>query len=209
MEIVLSLCLGVGLAASCGFRVFVPLAVMSLGVKAGLISPAAGWEWLGSWWTIGALGTACAVELVAYYVPWVDNALDSVASPAAVVAGTIAAASQIEGMHPLLTWGTAAIAGGGAAGAVQSATVAVRGASTATTGGFMNWLVATLENAAAFLLALLSVLAPILAGLVVVAGAVVAGRWVWRRVRRREGGPRRPIPAAAGVPREAHSAQPA
>lgn len=185
MEMVLSLCVGIGLAAACGFRVFVPLAVMSVGARAGLIEPGAGWEWIGSWWAISALGVACVVEVAAYYVPWVDNALDSVATPAAVVAGTLAAASQIHGMDPMLAWSAAAIAGGGTAGAVQTATVATRGASTASTGGLMNWLVASVENAAAGVLAVLSVVAPVVAGLAIFAGAILIARAIRRRLRAR------------------------
>ena len=128
MELALSICLGLGLSAACGFRVFVPLLGVSTAALAGHLHLAYGFEWLGTWPAFACFLTATILEIVAYYVPWLDNLLDSVATPAAVVAGTIATASVITDMSPLLQWSLAIIAGGGTAGVIQSATVLVRGA---------------------------------------------------------------------------------
>src|SRR6185295_19313170 len=98
MELALSICLGLGLAAACGFRVFVQLLGISTAALAGHLHLAAGFEWLGSWPAFACFLTATIIEVVAYYVPWLDNLLDSIATPAAVVAGTIATASVVADM---------------------------------------------------------------------------------------------------------------
>lgn len=163
------LLVGIGLAAACGFRIFVPLLVAALAAKAGHIQFAPGWQWVASYPAIIALSAATALEVAAYYIPWLDNLLDSIATPAAIVAGTLITASAISGMSPLLRWSLAIIAGGGAAGLVQATTILVRAASTATTAGVGNPAVSTAEAGLSVGLSLLAVFLPILAvGMVVV-----------------------------------------
>ena len=87
MEAVLSVCMGLGLSAACGLRVFLPLLVMNLAARAGWLGLSPGFEWIGETPALIAFGVATAVEIAAYYVPWLDNLLDVVSSPAAVVAG--------------------------------------------------------------------------------------------------------------------------
>ena len=92
MDTLVSICVGLGLAAACGFRVFLPLAVMSIATKAGMVSPSEHLAWVGTWPAVVAFSTACVAEVAGYYVPWVDHALDAVATPAAIVAGALVAA---------------------------------------------------------------------------------------------------------------------
>jgi Domain of unknown function (DUF4126) len=174
-EFVLSICLGIGLAAACGFRVFVPMLGISTAALAGHVHLAYGFEWLGTWPAFACFLTATILEIAAYYIPWIDNLLDSVATPAAVVAGTIITASVITDMSPLMQWTLAIIAGGGTAGLVQTSTVALRGASTLTTGGTANFLVATAELIASFCTTILALLVPILcvAAVLIVSGLVL------------------------------------
>src|SRR5262245_19861793 len=108
-EFVLSICLGIGLAAACGFRVFVPLLGISTAAVAGQVHLAYGFEWLGTWPAFACFLTATILEIAAYYIPWIDNLLDSIATPAAVVAGTIITASVITDMSPLMQWTLAII----------------------------------------------------------------------------------------------------
>jgi hypothetical protein len=173
--------IGVGLAASCGFRVFVPMLVMSVAVKAGLLELTEGWSWLGGWPAVISFSIASVTEIAGFYIPWVANLLDAIAAPAAIVAGTVATAACVSEMHPLLQWSTAIIAGGGIAGAVQATTVAARLTSTVTTGGLGDWVVATLELAVSFALSVLAVVVPIVAGLVL----CLVGFWVVRTFLRR------------------------
>ncbi len=109
----LSLCLGVGLAACSGFRVFVPLLLSSLALHFGFVSGAAGFEWMGTWTAIAILSTATVLEIGGYYIPWVDNLLDTIATPAAFAAGTLLTTSFVEIDNPVLQWGLGLIMGGG------------------------------------------------------------------------------------------------
>jgi Domain of unknown function (DUF4126) len=145
MELALSICLGIGLSAACGFRVFVPLLGISMAALAGHVVLVEELAWIGTWPALACFLTATILEIGAYYVPWIDNLLDSIATPAAVVAGTIVMASVVTEMSPQMRWTLALIAGGGAAGLIQTATVVLRGTSTATTGGTANWIVTTIE----------------------------------------------------------------
>ena len=126
METVLAICLGLGLSAACGFRVFVPLLGISVAALAGHLELAAGFRWIGTWPALACFLTATVLEVSAYYVPWVDNLLDTIATPAAVVAGTMATASVVTDMSQLLRWSLAVIAGGGVAAMVQTGTVTLR-----------------------------------------------------------------------------------
>src|SRR5438552_4573140 len=162
METFLSACLGIGLSAACGFRIFVPLLVMSIAALSGHLTLAHGFEWIGSYPALIAFSVASCLEIAGYYVPWVDNLLDTIASPAAVVAGTLVTASLATDMSPFLKWTLAVIAGGGATGLVQGATVVMRGASTAGTGGLANPILATAELGGSLITSLLSLIAPAL-----------------------------------------------
>ena len=104
MESVLSICLGLGLAAACGFRIFVPFLVMSVAAQAGHLELASGFEWIGTNVALGTLAIATVCEVTAYYVPWLDNFLDTIATPTAVVAGVLATAASVQGTSELLTF---------------------------------------------------------------------------------------------------------
>lgn len=194
METLLSVCLGVGLAAACGFRIFVPLLVISVASYSGHLTLASGFEWIGSYPAVISFAVATGLEVAAYYVPWVDHALDTAAAPVAVIAGTVVAASMVSDMSPWLKWTMAAIAGGGAAGLVQAGTMLLRGASTLTTGGFGNPLVATVELLGATTTAVLALFAPVF----VVVALIIGGFFVVRallRLRRQRLAPPRLSPA--------------
>ena len=182
METILGLCIGIGLSAACGFRVFVPLLVMSLASIMGWFEPMKGFEWLAMPSVCIALGFATLCEITAYYIPWVDNALDTIATPAAMAAGTLTTMAVSSGeMSQFASWAAAIIIGGGTATAVQMSTVAVRGLSTATTGGIANPVVSTGEWISAFLLSILSLIVPVLVVIVVLIMVVWGVRWVRRK----------------------------
>ena len=126
METLLGIAVGIGLSAACGFRVFVPLLVMNLASLSGQLHLSSGFAWIGSYYATVAFGTATIVEVLGYYIPWFDHVLDIVATPAAIIAGTITTASLVTDMSPFLKWTLALIAGGGIAGLVQGTTVALR-----------------------------------------------------------------------------------
>src|SRR6266404_1901947 len=162
METLLSICLGIGLSAACGFRVFVPLLVMSIGSLSGHLALAHGFEWIGSYPALVAFSVATCLEIAGYYIPWVDHVLDTIATPAALIAGTLVTAAIVGDISPFLKWTLAVIAGGGAAGLVQGTTVVARGTSTLSTAGLGNPLVATAELAGAVITSVIAIVAPVL-----------------------------------------------
>ena len=176
METILSLCIGIGLSAACGFRIFVPFLITSIAAHSGHVTLTHSFQWIGSDTALIAFGAATLLEIAAYYVPWLDNLLDTIATPAAIVAGTIVTASVVTEMSPFLKWTLAVIAGGGAAGLVQAATVVARGASTATTGGLANPVLATAELGGSVAASLLALIAPMVAVCLLVTVLILVGR---------------------------------
>jgi hypothetical protein len=162
MESVVGILVGVGLAASTGFRVFVPLLVVSVAANTGYMELAENFKWLGTGTALVAFGVASAIEIAAYYIPWLDNLLDTIASPIAVVAGAVLFAASVTGFDPFLQWSLAIIAGGGSAAIVQGGTVVSRLASTTTTGGLANFVVSTIETVAGFIFSVMSLVVPLL-----------------------------------------------
>ncbi len=179
-EWILSLCIGIGLSAACGFRVFLPLQVMSVAAFCGHLNLAPGFEWIGTPVALAAFTIATTIEIAGYYVPWVDHFLDTIAAPAAFVAGTIITASMVKDMSPFLQWTLAAIAGGGAASLVQGSTMLVRTISTATTSGLANPVVATLELGGALMTSLLALVAPVMTLMALVLLSILIGRHIIR-----------------------------
>jgi hypothetical protein len=167
METLLSLMVGLGLSAACGFRVFVPLTGMSLASLAGHLTLAPGFEWIGTVPACLAFTTATCLEIGTYYIPWLDNFMDALMTPVALIAGSLATASMVDGLSPLLQWSLGVIGGGGVAGLIQGGTVTVRASSSGTTGGAGNPVVSTLEMITSVCLTVLALLLPLLALLVV------------------------------------------
>ena len=152
---------GVGLSAACGVRIFIPPLIIAIAAKAGHVPLGTEFAWMSSDVALVAFGLAAVLEVGAYYIPWLDNALDTIAAPVAVVAGMLTSAAVFCDMSPWLKWTLAAIAGGGAAGAVQVTATVTRGASTALTGGMGNLVVSTVEGIGAVVTAVLAVVIPI------------------------------------------------
>lgn len=163
MELFLSICIGIGLSAACGFRVFVPLLCLSTAANTGHVDLSPGFAWIGSTPALIAFAVATVLEIAAYYVPWVDNLLDTVAVPIATVAGIVATASVITDIEPFWKWTLAVIAGGGVATTTQLTTTKARVTSSATTGGLGNPVIATIENVLSTVLSVVSVIWPVVA----------------------------------------------
>jgi len=134
---------------------------MNLASLTGHIHLSPGFEWIGSYHSSIAFGTATLLEILAYYIPWLDHLLDLIASPAAIIAGIITTASVVTDISPFLKWTLALIAGGGAAAIVQGVTVTMRTKSSILTTGAGNWLVSSLELVGSIITALLALVAPI------------------------------------------------
>ncbi len=187
METMLSIFIGVGLSAACGFRIFIPLLIMSIASLSGQLTLSPEFEWIATYPALAAFGIATIFEIAAYYIPWVDNLLDTIAVPAATVAGTIVMASAVSDVSPFLQWALAVIVGGGVAGTVQGFTSITRIASTATTGGVGNPVVSTAEAGGAIVMSILAITLPVVGAIAVVIILFFAFRklysWITRRNR--------------------------
>ena len=185
MDLYVALALGIGLAAASGFRVFMPPFLFGLATRFDLnpaALPDAGLQdWMASEVGLLVLGAAVLCELLAYYIPWLDNLLDTIASPAAIFGGMLLMSTSLGELDPALRWSLSIIVGGTTSGTVQMSTVGVRALSTASTGGLGNPLVSTMEAGACLVCTVLALLLPLLALALIVVGLGVGGRWLMRR----------------------------
>jgi hypothetical protein len=177
METTLAICAGVGLSAACGFRVFVPLLMLSIGTLSGHLHLSPEFQWIGSYPALITFALATILEITAYYIPWLDHILDTITTPAAVIAGILVTVSVVHDMSPFMKWVLALIAGGGSAGLVQLSTVRLRSFSLGSTGGVANPVVATAELGGSILTSLIAVIAPIL----VVVALIVFALFFWKK----------------------------
>ena len=155
--------IGIGLAAACGFRIIIPFLGLSVAAANGWIDLVPQFQWIGTDAAFWAFATAAVLEIGAYYVPWMDNLLDTAATPLAVAAGVILTASVMTGISPFMKWTIALIAGGSIAGAIQTGTALLRGASTVSTGGTANFFIATAELFGSVVTTVLSLVIPVIA----------------------------------------------
>ncbi len=160
--------LGIGLAASCGFRVFVPLLAASIAARMDLYPLQEGFMWLASWPAIICFGMATLLEILAYYIPFIDNLLDSITTPLAIGAGTLLFTSVLPIDQDMLKWITGLIIGGGAAATIQGGSVLTRLFSTTTTAGAGNPAVATGEHTAAIGSSIMTFVTPFLVAVLLI-----------------------------------------
>ena len=168
MSIFISICIGIGLAAGSGFRIFIPLLAANIASLMGFHEFGNGFDWLNSWTAFYILLAASLTEITAHYIPWLDNVLDHIAMPVAVAAGTVLSASFISAdWEPALKWALALLAGGGTAGIIHSGMGILRLGSTTATGGIANPVVTTAENGASIGFSVMALLTPVLVFIVV------------------------------------------
>lgn len=163
MAILLNFLIGIGLAATCGFRIFVPLLVMGITARAGYLDLGSGFQWIGTSPAIAVLAVATLAEVLAYFIPYVDNLLVTLSGPISILAGVLVTAAVMTDMSPLLQWSLALIAGGGAAAATSAVSNGLHHSSTAMSAGVANPVVSAIESALAILTSILAIAAPLLA----------------------------------------------
>ena len=183
-DTIISIFLGVGLAASVGFRVFLPLIALSMAAYLGAWELNDSWQWIGSILALVTFGVATLVEIFGYFIPWVDNLLDTLAIPLAGIAGTAVMVSTVVDLDPVVTWSLAIIAGGGTATAIKGANATGRLASSSTTAGFGNPIVSTIETGTAVTVSTASILAPPIAAILVIIILAIVFR-IYRKLRPR------------------------
>ena len=183
---IISAFIGIGLAAATGFRVFLPMFAVSLASYMGWIPMNENFLWLSGLPTLITTAIATIVEILAYYIPFVDHLLDSISIPLATIAGSVMFASQFADLGTFPQWALALIAGGGTAATISSGFAGTRATSTATTGGLGNSVVATTETVGAGIMSFLALAAPIIAFIVAIILLITVfflGRKIWKKFR--------------------------
>ena len=184
MDIVLNICIGIALAATCGFRIFVPLLALSVAGLAGVVDLGSSFQWIGTYQAVIVFGVATLVEILAYFIPYVDNILDAASVPFSVMAGVVVTAAVMTDVSPILRWAMAIIAGGGAAAAGSLVSNGVHAASTLASGGAANPVVSTVESTGSIVASILAVAVPILAVVLIVTAIFLIYRFFIRAKRR-------------------------
>jgi hypothetical protein len=174
------LMLAISLSSAAGFRVFVPLLALSAAAVLGHVDLPTNFDWLENPQALGLFAIAALLEILGYAIPWFDHVLDIVATPAAIVTGTVMTASLAPEMDPLVKWTLALVAGGGTAGLTKAVMNLLRGTSTVATGGLANPIFAGLELLVAVTLSALAVTLPIAAGVIVIGISGFLAYRLWR-----------------------------
>lgn len=168
LELLITIFMGIGLSAASGFRIFVPFLVVSIAAFTGNLTLSDSFSWIGTLPALITFSLATVVEIAGYYIPWIDNLLDTIASPIAVIAGAVLMASVLNEISPLVKWVLAIIAGGGVAGTIQAITGVTRITSSVTTGGLGNPAVSSVESGSSLTLSAIAIFIPLIAGIIVI-----------------------------------------
>lgn len=160
MEIALAIMAGIALSATSGFRVFVPFLILSIANLTGLLDLNQSFAWIGTYPALATFGVATLVEILAYFIPWVDNVLNAISAPASVVAGTVLTYALIGELSPALAWIISIIGGGGASLATRVISGILHAGSTAASGGTANPAVSLAESAGSVVMSVLAIIAP-------------------------------------------------
>ncbi|MFZ2323349.1 MAG: DUF4126 domain-containing protein [Ignavibacteriaceae bacterium] len=167
MEIILSIFIGIGLAAAVGFRIFIPFLIVSIASYSGYLELSTNFHWIGTMPALVLFAVATVAEVFSYYIPWVDNFLDAVSHPLAIFAGIVLSGAVVTDFPPLIKWSLALIAGGGIAGTIHAATGLIRLKSSALTGGIGNPVVSTAEAGSSIALSSIAIFIPALSAAIV------------------------------------------
>lgn len=167
VDLILSIFVGIGLAAAVGLRIFIPFLIVSIASYTGNLQLSTYFQWIGSLPALIAFGIATIFEIAAYYIPWLDNFLDTIEHPLAIFAGIILSGAVVTEFSPLIKWALALIAGGGVAGTIHAATGLIRLKSSALTGGTANPIVSTAEATGSTALSIIAIFIPLVAVFIV------------------------------------------
>jgi hypothetical protein len=170
LHTLLEVALGISLSAATGFRIFVPFLALSVAAVFGHLDFPSNLDWVETPQALIVFAIAAVLEVSGYYLPWFDHLLDTVATPAAMIAGTIVSAALAPDMDPVAQWTLALVAGGGTAGLTKGLMNLLRIGSTAISGGLTNPVLATVELLLAVGLSVLALTVPVLGVVLVIGG---------------------------------------
>jgi hypothetical protein len=141
-------------------------------------------EWAATLPALLLFGTAALVEIGGYYIPWVDNILDTISTPAAAIAGTVLTASTLTGhVDPMFQWIAGIVMGGSTAALISGGTAVTRAAASVSTGGIANPLLSTSEIGGSLIVTIMAMLLPILAGCAVLVLTFFTARFIYKKLK--------------------------
>ena len=171
-----------GLAGAAGLNATLPLVIVSLLARVGLIHLAPPFDALETDVAFYGLLVLAVVEFAVDKVPALDSVGHAVMLPVSAAAGSILFASQtgaVDNMNPGMAVLVSVIAGGGAAATVHTVRAAVRPVANL---GLMGPPLSLVEDATAAVLAVAAALVPIVVPFLLVL-VVLAGVLLWQRRR--------------------------
>ena len=184
-DIIVTILMGISLAACAGLRAFLPLLVVSAAAKAGFIQQGSGFEWLSSWPAIIVLSVAVLFEVLGDKIPVVDHFLDVFGTFVKPVAGTIIVASTFFDLSPLHAIVLGIVFGGTVAESVHLIKAKARVVSSVTTAGIGNPFLSVAEDAASLSGSILAIFIPVLIFIIIVLSLYLF--WLaYRRFKRRK-----------------------
>lgn len=162
-EFISSLLLGISLAACAGFRIFLPLSIVSLAIHSQWLTVHPTFQWLASSPVFIFLLFATFAEIAGSKRPRWNDTFAVFAAPLSALAGTILASAVLVGIP--MQWRLVAglVVGGIAACAVYRMTALVRVGSSRFTGGIANQFISKIETTMAIVSTLASIFLPTLA----------------------------------------------
>ena len=181
MEALFGIGTAFGLSTSAGLNAYIPLLLVSVLTRFGILDLQEPYTVLGNIWVIAVVSVLLLVEVFVDKIPAVDTVNDVVQTAVRPAAGALlfaANANVITDINPVI----AVIAGLFLAGTVHTAKGAVRPLVTASTGGMGNWVVSIIEDVIAVVASILAIIMPFL----VVVFAAVASIWLVRWYRKRK-----------------------
>ncbi|MFN8167932.1 MAG: DUF4126 domain-containing protein [Candidatus Nanopelagicales bacterium] len=181
MDLTTAVITALGLAAAAGLNAYVPLLVVGVLDRLGVIDLPSSYDGSSSTPVLVVLAVLLAVEFFADKVPGVDSVNDVIQTVVRPAAGALLAAGALGVGTDLPPW-VGIVAGLLAAGGVHAGKAAVRPVVNVTTGGVGAPVVSAVEDGTSLVASLLAILAPLLLVVVVVVGVVAARSW-WRRRR--------------------------
>jgi hypothetical protein len=192
---------GAAVAAAAGLRAFLPLFVLGLASRFGIVHLAHGAAWMASEPALVCLGTATLLEIAGDKIPAVDHALDFVGTIVRPAAAAVGAYGMLVGWPAPWAQLIALLLGTGAF-AMNLAKAKLRLGSSAVSLGAANPVLSVLEDVVSIGMLLVGLLAPLLILVLLVAAA-----WAWSRRMSRapaavERPPATPAPPVTPKPRE-------
>lgn len=180
---------GLGLSGSAGLNAYLPLFIMGVMQRLGLMDLAEPYDNVGHPVVIGVLLVLLLIEMTADKVPAVDSLNDFVNTGIRPLAGSVlftASTSSVESADPTMLTIMSILTGGLSAGSVHAVKAFIRPSVTVSTGGFGNIFVSLFEDGISAFVSVFAILIPFIV-LFFTVSFVVLGVWfIWdyRRVKK-------------------------